>query len=554
MQDLTGQQFGEYLLIRCLGKGSYGEVYLGQHLEEHSQVAIKVLYETTPVSLDRFRQEARTIARLQHPHIVKLLGFDAEQGIPYLVMDYAPNGTLRDRHPVGTQLPFSSVISYVKQIAEALQYAHEQYLIHGHIKPENLLLGSNNEVLVTDFGISVFVEQSRTHDSGDRFRGTPIYAAPEQFENKRRKESDQYAVGVMVYTWLTGEYPFDGPNWLAIGFKKQDPPPSLRDRAPSIPPEVEEVVLTALAKDAKKRFASVQAFAAALEQAAQTSQEQARRTFSGEADSTGGLASSQARLPGSYSTVELLEPVILPDIVNGEDLPAEPTGKFAQPTEPLPPNLHEALQLAKRYRTQKHVEQAIAVLKNLCALLPQEPIPHAELGDLYIGWGMLEEGVNELSEVVMLYLQTGQNAEAAQVLQRLASIYWDMGNQEETIKTCRQVIQLIPDDMQARMELVQYCLQGDWRQEAVTQQSVIARRYLAAHQTKEAVSSLQQLIAMDKGNLEAYDLLGQVYAEVGEYEQAARVYRNLAKVEPDNRLASERLHQLEELQTKVAAS
>jgi cytochrome c-type biogenesis protein CcmH/NrfG len=104
--------------------------------------------------------------------------------------------------------------------------------------------------------------------------------------------------------------------------------------------------------------------------------------------------------------------------------------------------------------------------------------------------------------------------------------------------------------MQARMEMVQYCLQAGRREEATQHQATIARHYFASHETKEAVAALQQLIAMDKSNFEAYDLLGQTYSEVGEYEQAVRVYRNLAKVDPTNAIAFERMRQLQELQAR----
>jgi tetratricopeptide (TPR) repeat protein len=212
--------------------------------------------------------------------------------------------------------------------------------------------------------------------------------------------------------------------------------------------------------------------------------------------------------------------------------------------------LQEYAQLVRHYRANKQIEMAIDVLKKMCAMAPQEPSLHAELGDIYIGWGLLDEGLSELRTEVELHLRAGQSAEAAKVLQRIAAIYWDMGNREESLSAFRQVVQLAPEDVQARMEMVQYCLQAGRREEAAQHQSTIARHYFASHETKEAVAALQQLIAMDKNNFEAYDLLGQTYSEVGEYEQAVRVYRNLAKVDPNNSVAFERMRQLQELQAR----
>lgn len=220
------------------------------------------------------------------------------------------------------------------------------------------------------------------------------------------------------------------------------------------------------------------------------------------------------------------------------------------PRMEVPANLQEFAQLVKHYRANKQIEMAIDILKKMCTMAPQEAMPHGELGDIYINWGMLDEGLSELRTQAELHLRAGQTDETARVLQRIASIYWDMGNHEESMSAFRQVVQLNPNDMQARMEMVQYCLQAGRRDEATQHQSVIARHYFASHQTKEAVAALQQLIAMDKLNFEAYDLLGQTYSEVGEYEQAQRVYRNLAKVDPDNQVAYQRMQQLQELRMR----
>ncbi len=149
MTDRVGQQLGNYHLLKLIGRGSFAEVYLGEHQHLNSQAAIKVLNtHFTSEDKDRFYAEARTIARLTHPHIVRILDFNVEDGIPFLIMEYAPNGTLRQRHPKGTRVPLEIVVSYVKQVADALQYIHTQKLIHRDVKPESMLLGQSNEVLL----------------------------------------------------------------------------------------------------------------------------------------------------------------------------------------------------------------------------------------------------------------------------------------------------------------------------------------------------------------------------------------------------------------------
>jgi WD40 repeat protein len=181
-------------------------------------------------------------------------------------MSFAPNGTLRQRYPKGTILSLATIISYVTQIADALQYAHNQKFIHRDIKPENMLLGRQNEVLLSDFGF-VLIAQSSFSQSTKEMAGTIPYMAPEQFHGKPRFASDQYSLGIVVYEWLTGDRPFQGSVLEITTQHMINPPPPIRIKNPAIPSEVEEVLLTALAKEPHQRFATVQAFSNALQQA-----------------------------------------------------------------------------------------------------------------------------------------------------------------------------------------------------------------------------------------------------------------------------------------------
>jgi len=270
MSDRVGQQLGNYRIERLLARGGFGDVYLGEHIHLSIQAAIKVLNaQLVQNDVEQFRTEARTIARLIHPNIVRILEFGVEGSTPFLVMDYAPNGTLRQRHPNGTQVPLPAIVSYVKQISAALQFAHEQRLIHRDVKPENMLLGRSNEVLLSDFGIALIAQSTRYQGDQD-MAGTIGYMAPEQIQAHPRPASDQYALGITVYEWLTGERPFHG-SFTEIAVKHSvAQPPSLREKLPGISADLEHVVMTALAKDPQQRFASITAFAKALELASQT--------------------------------------------------------------------------------------------------------------------------------------------------------------------------------------------------------------------------------------------------------------------------------------------
>src|SRR5713226_1577659 len=272
--DLVGQQIGNYQLVQLLGRGNFASVYLGEHHSDGTQAAVKVLLtELADREAEKFLAQAEIIAGLDHPHIVGVHEFGLEDGKPFLVMEYAPNGTLRQRHPKGTQLPLTTIVSYVKQIADALQYVHDQNLIHRDVKPHNMLLGANHQVMLSDFGIAVIAESmgyrvQKVHE----FEGTILYAAPEQIRGRPRIASDQYALGVVVYEWLSGSCPFYGSIEKIARQHTLSPPPPLREKVPTTSLAVEQVVLKALAKDPNERFESVQEFAKALERASRPGQ------------------------------------------------------------------------------------------------------------------------------------------------------------------------------------------------------------------------------------------------------------------------------------------
>ena len=277
MSDRTGQFLSNYKLVRLLGQGGFSDVYLGEQVHLNTYTAIKILRtQLAEDSVENFRTEARTLAHLKHPNIVQVIDFGVDGMMPYLVMQYAPNGTLRQRHPRGVPVALNVVVSYVKQVASALQYAHNQKLIHRDIKPENMLVEEQNQVLLSDFGIAVVTASAQAADpalAGVSFdlAGTVSYMAPEQIQGKTMPASDQYALAVVVYEWLTGVLPFKSSYMEVVSQQISAAPAALREKAPSISPDVEQVVLIALNKDPQKRFGRIEAFANALQQVAQDS-------------------------------------------------------------------------------------------------------------------------------------------------------------------------------------------------------------------------------------------------------------------------------------------
>jgi len=265
---------GRYRLIRELGRGAFGAVYLAKDTHENDrEVAVKMLATriSEPAQQKAFRDEANLIAGWNHPNIVNILDNGIEDETPFIVIGYAPNGTLRQSHPKGTSVPLDEVVSYAEQIGAALQYAHNRRVIHRDIKPENLLLGSDMQVLLSDFGIAA-IAPTTTTAAGKLLvepAGTPLYMAPEQFDGDPSRRSDQYSLAIVIYEWLCGKLPFTGSNLLDLAYQHRSvSPPSLCERAPNIPPSVEQVIMKALAKDRQQRYESIGEFIDALTKAA----------------------------------------------------------------------------------------------------------------------------------------------------------------------------------------------------------------------------------------------------------------------------------------------
>jgi serine/threonine-protein kinase len=259
-----------YEIERELGSGGMATVYLARDVKHDRDVAIKVLHPDLGAALgsDRFLSEIKTTAKLQHPHILPLLDSGDAEGLLYYVMPYVTGETLRQRIEREEQLPINAAVSISKEVADALSAAHEMGIVHRDIKPENILLRGNH-ALVADFGIALAVQ----HAGGARMTqtglslGTPQYMSPEQAMGERNigPKSDIYSLGAVTYEMLAGEPPFTGHSVQAIVAKVMtERPVPLSTIRNTIPPAVENAVLTALAKLPADRFATASEFSNAL--------------------------------------------------------------------------------------------------------------------------------------------------------------------------------------------------------------------------------------------------------------------------------------------------
>jgi len=271
---------GRYRLLRRIGKGGMGEVWLGEDPRLRRQVAIKtlpLLGQSNAEYSRRFEQEARAAAALNHPHILPVHDYGEQvvangQVVTYIVMAYVQGGSLAERIAMldhdNRGMPLNDIMSYLSQAAEAIDYAHSLGVLHRDIKPSNMLLRSDNWLLLADFGIArILSEPGQNTQAGLGF-GTPEYMAPEQAQGKAEAASDNYSLAVIAYQLSTRRLPFSGDTPYATTIQHiMTPPPPPRQINPSISPAVEQVLLRGLAKEPAQRPPSARAFVAELHSA-----------------------------------------------------------------------------------------------------------------------------------------------------------------------------------------------------------------------------------------------------------------------------------------------
>ena len=263
----------DYHILEWLHRRKWFDICLAAHpgLEE---VAIKILYadkiadkRERRFAQEQFYKEACSLMQVDHPHIVKAFSYGKGDRLSYLVMEYAPDGSLAQKHPLGKRLTLKRVRGYLWQIGPAIQYLHSLGLMHRDIKPGNIFVGAGNRLLLGDFGL-VTLERTMQQPRGYReYAGTRAYMAPEQLRGEPCQASDQYALATMVFEWLTGCSPFDGTLEEIAHKRLRSPAPSMREIVPEISAAVDSVVMTALRRPPHYRYTSIQEFIQAFEEA-----------------------------------------------------------------------------------------------------------------------------------------------------------------------------------------------------------------------------------------------------------------------------------------------
>lgn len=267
MPDLVGHTLGQYRIIEQIGLGGMATVYKAYQPALERYVAIKVLpayYAHEPGFAERFTREARAVAKLTHPHVLPIYDFGQESGLSYIVMQCVDAGTLKDM--LGQPISLMSAADIIEQIADALDYAHEQGIIHRDVKPSNVLMDRGRWVLLSDFGLAKMVEGSVQLTGSGVGVGTPTYMAPEQGQGLTvDRRADIYSLGIILYEMVTGRVPFEAETPMAIVVKHiTEPLPLPRTLNPDLPESVERIIMKALPKNPDDRYETAGKMAAAL--------------------------------------------------------------------------------------------------------------------------------------------------------------------------------------------------------------------------------------------------------------------------------------------------
>ena len=290
---------GRYELEELVGEGGMSSVYRARDTVLERRVALKILHEhysRDAEYVERFRREARAIAKLTHPNIVTVIDRGVWEGHQFIVFEHVPGENVHELLEAEGWLPVERALVLAHQVGRGLAFAHEFGIVHRDVKPQNVLIDVDGAVKVTDFGIARSLEVDDELTQTGTLLGTGDYIAPEQASGETVDErSDQYSLGVLLYELLTGEVPYPAPNVMAVAMRHlRDPVPSVRDMRPEVPQRVDAIVARAMAKRPQDRFPSMEAMTAALEAALVD----ARASRPGDEEDTGVIAPIPAARPG----------------------------------------------------------------------------------------------------------------------------------------------------------------------------------------------------------------------------------------------------------------
>ncbi len=570
MSFSIGETVGRYRITEQLGQGGMATVYRAYDANLDRYVAIKAMHQAFREDtnfLARFKREAQIVAKLRHPHIVTVHEFDEHHGQPYLVMEFIEGETLKARL---TRKPFTmkETVATMTAVGQALTYAHEQGVLHRDIKPSNILLDKAGRPYLTDFGLARMVQAGESTLSQDMLLGTPQYISPEQAQGIRElgPATDIYSLGIVLYQLVVGRVPYSADTPYAIihdHIYKPLPMPSQVN--PNVPPEVERVLLKALAKEPGDRFQSAVEMVSAFQAAVEATQldEMALRTV-------------KAPVP----------PVSPPDKPKGFT-PAIPA---AAPSTPETAALTPTAQLQKRRRTlwmlgglgafificllslfiaiaatansdlrsdtdiptgnpqhsatdeaahdQAAIPQlSVAEAQQLVEDNPDDPAAQFALALALLRDDQRTEAQAALNQGTQLALEANNPALISAAGQEAA----EMGYTLEALTLYMHTLPLLADRPALRNE-IGYAIYNtassaerrdvailrrvtESRPDSAPLQALLARAYLSIHQLDAAEQAITTALELDGALPEAHLILGELYAASGQRDEAEAEWR-----------------------------
>lgn len=425
--DLTGRTLGDFHVLRRIGTGGMGQVYLARQMSLKREVALKLLRDELSAdrtALARFQAEAQAVAKLNHPNIVHIHQVGEADGVRYMVLEFVDGRNLRDYLARKGPPDLPIALSVIRQVALALQKAHEQGIVHRDIKPENILVTRKVEVKVTDFGLSRFFTPDapplNLTQSGVTL-GTPLYMSPEQVRGQTLDHrSDIYSFGVTCYHLLAGEPPFRGTSAFEVALKHvQEQPRPLSELRPDLPPDLCAMVHRMMAKRPEARHQSAREVARDL-----------AKLREGIQAATGQLALTQAPAPaGGKLAAVATEPLSLPESGEVEAVSEGPRSRWWRNRWPLAA-LACALAAAggvgayaALHSSAKPADETMQPVQGLPAVpLPEKPTTTRErelLAVLNTEGTRHEDAIRASVELGLLYVREHRLAEAAERFERL---------------------------------------------------------------------------------------------------------------------------------------
>lgn len=455
-QDLTGKQIGPYKLENLIGMGGMAAVYASYQASVQRKVAVKVLPSHLAEQsgyLERFKREVELAARLEHPHILPVYDHGTDQGLSYIVMRLLQGGSLSQRLRDNQGMSVEDTLKILRQIGNALDYAHHENVVHRDLKPSNVLFDHVGNAYLSDFGISKVISDSTSGLTGTgQIIGTPSYMAPEQWEGaEATPKTDLYGFGILAYMMLTGRLPFEAPTPLALMRKHlYDTPQSPLEIRPDLPLAVESVIAKSLAKRPENRFNSAKEFVETLERALKGQMNDWEATSLRPQHDTAAAAMQQTFVehhiptpiptPTSVTLPPSVQPakrgkgiwvmvavlIVLGLMVGGYFAFFEPEG------EPDTDTVQVLTKDGDSAFSEGRLSEAIAAYNEAIDLNPTSPSLYARRARVYVEQGDIENAIADYEKAIELQPRSPENYRA------LADLYYQQGDYESALQIYEQ--------------------------------------------------------------------------------------------------------------------